>query len=258
LSKGVETPLVGVVPAAGRATRLPELPCSKEIFPLHAPAPLGRLGRLPTPCERLLASMATGGAWRAYVVVGRGKWDIPAYLGAGSRVGLPLGYVTAFDSPSSAATVDAAYSFLDDSWVMLGFPDIVFEPHDAFSELVRRLRATAADVVLGLFPARRPEKVDMVDVAPDGSVREIVVKPVQTHLELAWITAAWKPSFTDYLHRHMRGFPPRDRELYVGDVIRAALERGVAVDSVTFAAGDFYDIGTSEELAETLDAVRRR
>ncbi len=255
MSTGRDLPLVGVVPAAGRATRLPELPCSKEIFPLHPPA-AGAQARPSTPCERLLDSLARAGTTHAYVVVGRGKWDIPAYLGAGSRVGLALAYLTAFDSPSSAATVDAAYGFLGNASVALGFPDIVFEPADAFAALAERLHGGAADVVLGLFPARRREKVDMVEVEPSGRIRRIVVKPSQTSLELAWIIAVWRPTFTTYLHEHLHEIVPPDRELYVGDAIQAGLEEGLVVDSVTFRNGVYHDIGTPEELAEATAASR--
>jgi glucose-1-phosphate thymidylyltransferase len=253
VTAGRARPLVGVVPAAGKASRLPELPCSKEIFPLRPPSVDAALPA--TPCESLLHAMAAGGAARAYVVVGRGKWDIPAYLGGGSRVGLPVAYVTAFDSQSSAASVDAVHPFLAGADVVLGFPDIVFEPRSAFLDLVARLERTAADVVLGLFPAHRPDKVDMVDVDASGRVRGIVVKPERTALDLAWIVAVWTPVFTTYLHERLPTVAPPGRELYVGDAVQSALDDGLHVDSVTFGDGVYRDIGTPDELAEAVAAA---
>ena len=46
-------------------------------------------------------------------------------------------------------TLDQAYSFVQDALVAIGFPDIIFQPDDAFVRLLARQAATNADVVLG-------------------------------------------------------------------------------------------------------------
>ncbi len=63
-----------------------------------------------------------------------------------------------------------ALPFVGDALVLFGFPDILFEPADAFLRLREQAGRSDAAVVLGLFPAREPEQVDMVDVDPTGRI----------------------------------------------------------------------------------------
>jgi glucose-1-phosphate thymidylyltransferase len=58
-----------------------------------------------------------------------------------------------------------------------GFPDIIFQPEDAFVQLLARQASTKAGIVLGLFPTDQPQKVDMVDLDDDGRIRLIEIKP---------------------------------------------------------------------------------
>ena len=96
-SRGNDTSLldiIGVVPMAGRATRLAGLPCSKEIHPVesHKGTHLG--GKRPRAvCDYLFEKMHEAHIARVYVILRDGKWDIPAYLGDGSRAGVHLAYL---------------------------------------------------------------------------------------------------------------------------------------------------------------------
>jgi glucose-1-phosphate thymidylyltransferase len=131
--------------------------------------------------------------------------------------------------------------------------------------LLERQEATKADVVLGLFPPDQPQKWDMVDLDDDGRVRRIVIKPPQTHLRYAWCIAVWTPVFTHFMHEYLAAAQrvaegdggghhgPERRELFVGDVIQAALQDGLPVDAVLFPEGACLDIGTPDAL---LQAVR--
>jgi glucose-1-phosphate thymidylyltransferase len=241
------------VPAAGRAARLGRLPWSKEIVPVA----VGTLGdsSFDTPAGRLLRQFALAGVSRAFVVLDEHKWDVARYLGDGHELGLDLAYLTIRRSPSTPATVDRAFEHVRDATVALGFADILFRPDDAFGRLLERLGETSADAVLGLFPADRPERVDMVEAAGSGRVRRILIKPDRTELELAWIAAVWSPAFTIYLHQRLADGTDRGsdgRELYLGDVFQAAVDDGLHVDSTTFPDGRFRDIGTPDDLLRAL------
>lgn len=251
--------VVGLVPAAGRATRIAPLPVSKELLPvgLEPPDAAGRR-RLRVAAHGLLGAFVDSGIGRAVIVLGQGKWDIPAFLDDGADLGLHLAYVTVRDSRGAAFTVDRAYAFTGASTVALGFPDILFAPSDAYRVLLERQADRGADVVLGLFPTATPWKSDMVDRDDDGTVRRILVKPPATDLPLTWITAVWSPAFSSFLHDHAardmvdRGRTPGGGEVHIGDVIQAAITAGLAVDSVAFPGGSFRDIGTPDDLAATL------
>lgn len=253
---------VGIMPAAGWARRSAAMPCSKEVFPLGlVPDDRHPSGARARPaCDDLLRGFRRAGASRAVVVLRPGKWDIPAFLGDGASYGLALAYTTIADSPGTPWTVRAALPFVAGARVLFGFPDVGIHPASALGTLDASQRRVGADVVLGLFPAQRPQLVDMVDLDADGRVRDIVIKPSATELRHTWLLACWGPSFseflTDYVGQLDTGARPTDGdETYVGDVVRAAVNDGRHVVGVTFDEGSYTDIGTPEQLGAAMGHV---
>lgn len=251
--------VVALIPAAGSATRLGSLPCSKEILPFGFQRDDTGLPRPRAVVEHLLGELRGAGVRRGFVILREGKWDIPSYLGPGGRFDMDLAYLLAAHPYGTPYSLDQAYPFLTGQRVALGFPDIVYRPEGAFTRLLERQAQTDSDVVLGLFPAERPEKMDMVACGARGEVRDIVIKPPQTDLRMTWILAVWGPSFTEYMHAFLSTHldavrtgrfpdPASSREPYVGDVVRAALYDGLSVGAVSFADGACIDIGTPDSL----------
>jgi len=248
---------IALIPAAGHARRLGRPGSSKEILPVR----FG--GERDDACpvsEYLLESLSIAGVRRALVILRTGKWDIPEVLGNGDRFDMRLAYLVTEATPGTPYTLDQAFALLGDAPVLLAFPDILFDPRDAFCSLLRQVREGNADVVLGLFPAEDPRRMDMVDIDADGRVRDIVIKPARTALTLTWILAVWTPAFTCFMHEYLGAVlesvsdnrfpdPESPREPYVGDVIRAAMSEGLRVDGVVFQEGKCVDIGTPEDLA---------
>ncbi len=255
--------MIGLVPAAGGAARLGALPCSKEIFPLG----IGPDGRTRPVCEHLLDAYLDAGVERAFVLLRKGKWDIPQLLGRGRRsmdAELRLAYLALDPTASVPETLDAAYPFVTGARVALGFPDILFEPRDAFRSLVERQEESGADLVLGLFPADRPDKADMVELDDDGRVRRLIIKQPDADLRFTWSIALWTPAFSRYLHDFVarqakavplggsRGGSTAGDEIHVGDVIQAAVDEGWAVEAVPHPEGSYLDVGTPEDLVRAL------
>jgi glucose-1-phosphate thymidylyltransferase len=243
--------IVGLLPAAGFATRIAPLPCSKEIYPIGA-----RLAGPPkAACDYLLEKMASAGIKKAYLVLREAKWDIPRYLGDGSRLSMRLAYLMAGTTAGPPYTLDRAYPFVRDSIVAFGFPDILFVGDDAFSRLLSAQAAAGADLVIGLFPADCPERMDMVDVDDQGRVRNLVIQPRATALQYSWDAAVWTPTFTDFMHNHLAPHSAAGAsapELSVGHVIQAAIRAGLAVEGVQVSQEPYYDIGTPEGLARAI------
>lgn len=243
--------VIGVIPMAGRAARLDRLPCSKEIYPLTDRG-MDDTGRRPrVVCEHLLNKMRTAGIGRAYVILREGKWDIPAYLGDGSHSGLQLAYLMMGLPYGTPYSIDQAFPFVRQATVALGFPDMIFGPEDVFTPLLEHQQSSAADVVLGLFPADRPDKVDMVELNDDGTVQGIIVKPTHTTLRETWGVAVWAPTFSDFMHRFLlsqQKSASGKAELFVGDVIQAAIENGLRVHGHRVSEQPFVDIGTWDDL----------
>lgn len=252
---GAKKTIVGLLPAGGTASRISPIPCSKEIFPIgfHPPgAPLGL--RPKASAHYLLDKMQLAGAQKAYFILQDGKWDIPAYFGDGGIAGLPLGYLMMGQPYGVPYTLDQAYPFVGQATVLFGFPDILFQPGDALVRLLNRQAETGADIVIGLFPAHQPHKMDMVELDSEGRVLGITIKPPQTHLRYTWIIAVWGGRFSDFMHefvtrrRKDKTFEQEQRELYLGDVIQAAIQEGERVENVLFQDGSYIDIGTPEDL----------
>jgi glucose-1-phosphate thymidylyltransferase len=244
--------LVGVIPAAGIARRLGHLPCSKEMLTVGFHKDSNGKSSHPKPVSSyLLERMQVAGVKKVYLILRKGKWDIPDYFGDGKILNMHIAYLL-MDLPFGVPfTVDQAYPFLKDSTVVFGFPDILFEPEDAFEQLLSKQMDSKAEVVLGLFPAQEPHKADMVELDASGRIQRIEIKPTSTGLRYAWIMAVWNFRFTEFIHRHLgvySGERPPDRELFMGDVFQAALDNDLQIGSVVFHDSRFLDIGTSEDL----------
>lgn len=241
--------LVGLVPAAGRAMRLGELPQSKEVLPLGPAA--GGAARLV--CHDLLDSYREAGVERAYVVLREGKWDVPAALGDGRALGVDLAYLVVPPTAGVPFTLDRAYPFVRGQEVALGFPDILLTPRDLLARLRAHHHAAGSEVSLALVPCDRPEASDLVEVDGTGRVMRFEIKPRVPTLALTWVLALWTPRFTDFLHEWVAAeasrSTPRGREAYVGDVLADAVARGLAVSGLELPDGRSLDVGTPESLA---------
>lgn len=237
---------------AGQASRLPGLPCSKEILPVTAGREPGKNWSPAEPvCKQLLGQMRDAGIETIYLVIREGKWDIPATLGDGTSLELNLAYLMMGRPFGTPYSVDQAYTFVRDRRVVLGFPDMCFYTSGIFTRLLEYQASSRADVVLGIFPADRPQKADMLELDDDHRIKQLVIKPPETTLKQTWGVAVWTPVFSDFMHTylatHQHG-ADRSPELYIGDVIRDAVQAGLDVRGIPVSEQPFIDIGTREDL----------
>jgi glucose-1-phosphate thymidylyltransferase len=184
--------------------------------------------------QYLFEHMRRAGIRKAYVILREGKWDIPAYFNDGmALLDMNLAYLMMRQPFGSPFSLDQAYPFVRETIVALGFPDIVFWPDDIFISAIARHAQGDADVVLGLVPCDRPHTADMVEIESTGRVRQFFIKQRETSLRYTWVAAVWTPTFTQFMHDYVdeaiRSGEATRRELYVGDVMQAALDRGIHV-----------------------------
>lgn len=238
---------VGVIPAAGLGSRLPDRELSKEMLPVGS-------SRRPV-IGHLLDAMHVAGVDDIMVVMHEGKSDLFDYLASPDWQHLCLR--TRKTAGTSGVPESAALGLENDQErnVAFGFPDILFEPGDAFTRLMEKLESENADVVLGLFPTKKPAKSDMVDTDKAGNVIGIEIKPKETLLDLTWIIAVWKPAFTVFLANltqhdsdKLNGVVENASEDHLGQVFQLAITNDMAVVSVAFEGGCSLDIGTPDDL----------
>jgi glucose-1-phosphate thymidylyltransferase len=262
-------PIVGVIPAAGRGTRLAPLPCSKELLPVGVhEGPAALRGRPKVVSHDLLEQMRDAGAARVFFVVRPGKFDIAGYHGDGSTLGLHLAYLVMGEPWGPPFSIAQAVPFVGEATVLAGFPDILVQPRDAFARAVRRLDESGADVVLGVFPLARHDPVDLVERQPDGRITRLVPKedrPRRGDHDLGYLFAAWTPAFTRFLAsttaalaaQARAGIHGAEPEWPLGSILAAALAAGIAVDSVLVDDGAFLDIGSPDGWAAAPAFVAR-
>jgi glucose-1-phosphate thymidylyltransferase len=243
--------IIGLIPAAGHASRLGGLPCSKEMVPIGFAQGLDGL-RAKSSGIILLENMRRAGIVSAFMVILDGKWDIPRCLGDGSLVDMRVAYVMRGLPYGPPYSLDQTYPFVRDAIVAFGFPDILVRPLDSYMRLRELAERSAADVVLGLYPAHNPQIMDMVELDERRRVLRFHIKPNRTSLQYAWINAIWSPAFTEFLHGYIVANPAPPQEVTVGHVLQAAIEKGLTVVGVPFPDGAYLDIGTPLQLAEVL------
>ena len=224
----------GIVPAAGRGTRIQPLAFSKELLPVGS-----RLdGGVERPCavsEYLLERMILGGADKICLVISPGKSDILAYFGGGFAEAAVAYVVQPQPSGLCDAIFRAAPLVAADEAVIVGLPDTIWFPETGFAAL------PANDLSFLLFPVDNPEFFDAVVCEPDGSVREIEVKRANpaTH----WVWGAFKMPGAIF-HALNALWLSRDRaDEYFGTLVNAYLAAGGRAVGVK-AGTSYVDVGT--------------
>jgi len=256
--------IVGIIPAAGHATRLGHLPLSKEVYPIG----FEKINGIDVPkvvSSYLLEDMSKARVTEFHFILRHGKWDIPAYYKSGARYNYNICYHIAEYSYGVPFSVNQAYPFIKDKIVTLGFPDILINPKTAYINIVDELNKSYDNsIVLGLIPSTKPEKGDMVVYDDMMRITDIFIKSADhTHLKYAWIIAAWRPEFStflnDFVKRELANKSEAEllnKDYQMGETIIAAIKAGMKIKSVLFENGSFIDIGTPNDLQFASEYLR--
>lgn len=252
-----EEEIVGLIPAGGQATRLSPLPCSKELFPIGYHAFGDGKVKPKVVSHFLLEKYKIAGIKKVYFILRKGKWDIPQYYGDGAMVDMDLAYLMMNLPHGHPFTLDQAYPFTRRSLVAFGYPDILFEPEDAFAHLIQKQAETKASIVLGVFPIRPDQKWDIAGFGADGKIQTIALKePIAEEIDrLGWSIALWTPEFSTFMHEFLldavhknQVIAPDGREYTLDHLLQAALDSGMSIECVTFDSGFVLDVGTPKDL----------
>jgi glucose-1-phosphate thymidylyltransferase len=224
----------GIIPAAGRGSRIQPLAFSKELLPVGS-----RLDRgIERPCavsEYLLERMVLAGADKICFVISPGKSDILGYFGDcyGSA---SIVYVV---QPQPAGLCDAVFRahplLTRDEPVIVGLPDTIWFPESGLRQLPDDLLSFL------LFPVDQPQYFDAVVLDDAERVREIQVK--RPNAASNWIWGAFKMPASAFAVLRRLWIRRRGADEYFGTLVNAYLAEGGA--AVGVKAGEAYvDIGT--------------
>jgi glucose-1-phosphate thymidylyltransferase len=172
--------IVGIVPAAGYATRLQPLDRSKEVLPVDG-RPL---------MDYLVERMRAGGCDRLRVVTRPEKGDVVEHS---AKIGAEV--VLAEPETVSQSFLAGLEGLEKDALVLIGFPDTIWEPVGGYVPLVAHV-IEGADVAVGLFRIDPADlaRSDVVVRGADGRIDRIDVKPAVPASEWIWGCAAGRAS----------------------------------------------------------------
>lgn len=224
----------GIIPAAGRGSRIQPLAFSKELLPVGSRRDAER-ERPMAVSEHLVERMLAAGVDKLCFVISPGKSDILEYYG-GKVGGAEVCYVV---QERAAGLCDALFRALPfiakDEAAFVGLPDTVWFPREALCRL------DGDGLSFLLFPVETPQLFDAVDFDEDLEVRRIEVKVPSP--KSRWIWGAFKASRRVLSELHSLWLEPGRRDEYFGTLVNAYLERGGSARAV--AAGRAYvDVGT--------------
>jgi len=224
----------GIIPAAGRGSRIQPLAFSKELLPVGSRV----LNDTRRPCavsEYLLERMIRGGANKICFVIGAGKSDILEYFGASFGTA-ELVYVVQQEPAGLCDAVFRAHSLVaPDECVIVGLPDTVWFPATALAAL------PDDQLSFLLFPVERPEHFDAVALDQSDHVVEIRVKRADAGTR--WIWGAIKMPGRVFHELRALWIAREPRDEYIGTLINAYLTRGGRALGVK-AGHAYVDVGT--------------
>jgi glucose-1-phosphate thymidylyltransferase len=223
----------GVVPAAGRGSRIQPLAFSKELLPVGSRSDRGT----DRPCavsEYLLERLILGGADKICFVISPGKSDILEYFGD-HYDRAQLAYVV---QPQASGLCDAVFRAStvvgDREEVIVGLPDTVWFPKTALGAL------PDVDLSFLLFPVEHPEFFDAV-VLDGERVKEIQVKKADAASN--WIWGAFKMTASGFRDLHLLWRERGCCDEYFGTLVNSYLAAGGS--GIGIKAGESYvDVGT--------------
>lgn len=232
----------GIIPAAGRGSRIQPLAFSKELLPLAGRSD-GEVQRPRAVSDFLVERLIVAGATRICFVIAPDKSDILEYY---SQSAWPASICYTVQ-PKPSGLCDAIFRALPvidpHEPVLTGLPDTIWFPEDGLAQLPDDRLSFL------LFPVRAPQFFDSVEFDAKGRIIRIRVK--QPDAQSKWIWGAFKmpgstmQSLFDLWVRRGRV------DEYIGTLVNAWIEQGGEAWGVP--AGEiYYDVGTMEGYLEAM------
>lgn len=238
----------GVIPAAGRGSRIQPLAFSKELLPVGSRTQ-GESERPMAVSEHLIERMLRAGVDKLCFIISPGKSDILEYYG-GQLGGAEICYVV---QERAAGLCDALFRALpfiaDEELVCVGLPDTIWFPEDGFALL------DATGLSFLLFPVEQPQLFDAVEFDASGAVRHIDVKAPAP--KSRWVWGGFKVSGRVLRELHAIWMEPERKDEYLGTLVNAYLARGGSARAVPEGRA-YVDVGTLHGYREAVRLLEAR
>lgn len=244
--------IIGIIPSGGLAARVQNLPFSKELIPIA----VDEHNQIRISSSELIGKMITAEAENIYFVLNHKKMDVIEYYSR-TEFNSKIAFIIIEESRSLPHTIDYAYSFIKNSIVLFGFPDIIFNSINPYEKLIKKLKKTKCDLVLGLFPVRNPNRWDMIDFSENGNINNIINKPSFSKLKYTWLISAWNENFTQFISDtvlKIDGTPIANKMEYtISNLICDAIKNKIKINYEFFEETKCIDLGTYDDLKRIFD-----
>lgn len=241
--------LIGIIPAAGKATRLYPYVGGKELLPVGQMD--GDSTRPKIVSQYIIEAMANAGVKKIIIIVSPQKYSLMNLHLNGVEYGMNISYIVQ-NTPSMAHSIDLAYEWCNKATVIMGMPDTVVRPTDSARQLLKNHRKDNAELSLALYPTNKAERFGMVKVDPKSNIIYHKDKPTTTDATYMWGLAVWEPSFTKLLHSQIQKNSISDKEMALGEVFDVALQNHEVCKGYPIKGGTYYDIGTYEDYKKAI------
>jgi glucose-1-phosphate thymidylyltransferase len=245
--------MIGIVPAAGIGQRIQPLGYSKELLPVGSRV-INGVERPKAVSEYLVERMIAAGAEQICMVISAEKSDIVRYF-AEREYAAQIFYAVQPEAQGLCDAIFRAEPFArHHDRVLLGLPDTIWFPENAYRTVLSPENFGNADVNLLLFPVVNPSQFDAVVCDPQGYVSCVEVKKPSPHSHWVWGAVT---TTGNAFHELKLLWEARHRsDEYLGDLLNAYIAAGSVVRGVS--AGELYmDVGTLEGYRNAQDYLRR-
>jgi glucose-1-phosphate thymidylyltransferase len=235
----------GIIPAAGKGSRIQPLAFSKELLPMGGHFE-GVVRRPRAVSDYLMERLTLAGARRICFVISPDKADILEYYG-GVAWSASVCYAV---QPHPNGLCDAIFRALlvidRNAPVLIGLPDTIWFPEDGLAQLPDDRLSFL------LFPVVNPQQFDSVECESDGRVSRITVKDPAARSN--WVWGAFKmPGSTlwdlfDLWNRR------ECKDEYIGTLINAWMAEGGQAWGVP-AGETYFDVGTMDGYLQAMKVL---
>jgi len=229
----------GVIPAAGRGTRL-------EPVTLAIPKELLIVGDKAI-IEYVIEAMKSVGITDITIVVGWRKHAILDYLGSGERLGVKLTYVVQDNRTGLAKAVLTAEHVIGDEPFLVILGDNFFYPQTFLKDILAFHKAKKADATIGVAEIEDTTRHGIIQPGPDNRILDMVEKPqpkdAPSNLGIIGVYI-FSSSIFDTIKKIKPGV---NNEYQLTDAIKMLIDTGSHV-YYTKINGKHIDIGTMNDL----------
>lgn len=245
----------GVIPAAGKGTRLAPLT-------LSIPKEMIRVGTKPI-IEHVINVLKAGGIKDILVITGWKKGALLDYLGSGHRLGVDVCYKVQEELGGTADAVRQARDWVGDDGFVVIYGDNYFKPASVMKDILKFHGEKKAKATVVLHPVEDPRRFGIVKIDSGGRAQGVIEKPTLKEAEPYKTKGIYyniagmivlDPLIFKYIEKTK---PGKSNELQLTDSIELMRRDGHPVYGYIFR-GQRYDIGTFESLrmADEMEAKR--